>query len=34
VNASHFGFLAEAKPAKWLAKPTNGLQAKMPGVGL
>jgi hypothetical protein len=21
VNASHFGFLADAKPAKWLAKP-------------
>jgi hypothetical protein len=28
VNASHFGFLADAKPAKWLAKPTKWLASQ------
>jgi hypothetical protein len=28
VNANHFGFLADAKPAKWLAKPTKWLASQ------
>ncbi|KAJ7867279.1 hypothetical protein B0H13DRAFT_1861189 [Mycena leptocephala] len=34
MNASHFGFLADAKPAKWLAKPTKWLASQNAGRGL
>ncbi|KAJ7723122.1 hypothetical protein B0H14DRAFT_2641998 [Mycena olivaceomarginata] len=33
LSASHFGFLADAKPAKWLAKPTKWLASQKAGRG-